>query len=174
MANNSAPPAMQPFIARTKSRLQALEEDAVTLRKELARHPIPDKAVFVDGPAYNATPSITGAYMPPGASVRHNNTTGLVEVTVSATIRAANFGGAGVGVYYDELAPTIINNAPKYGVFNRSEVNNGSEATAGASFTTVFPVRPGTRTFSLFYYANNPDARTYAVIDLATLIVRSI
>lgn len=168
----AAPPAMQPFVTRTNSRLDGLEEVSSNLRYELSRKAVPDKSVFVDAPAYNAGPGTDGVYYPANASVKHHNTTGLVEVTVSATVRAANFGGAGVGVFFDELAPTILNRAPKYGVSKRAE--GVPETTTGASYTTVFSVRPGTRTFSLYYYASNPGSGQTSAIDLATLIVRSI
>lgn len=170
--NVAAPPAMQPFITRTNNRLNGLEDTSSNLRYELSRKAAPDKSVFVDAPAYNPGAGTVGVVFPTDASVVHHNTTGLVEITVSATIRAANFGGAGVGVFFDELAPTIMNGAPKYGVSKRAE--GVPETTTGASYTTVFSVRPGTRTYSLYYYASNPSAGQAAAIDLATLIVRSI
>ena len=169
----AAPPGMQQFITSTDSRLRGLEEQAANIDYTLRQRPAPDRAVFVDGPTHTGPRGTSQVFYPQGASVVHTNTTGLVEVTVSATLRTFAFGGAGVGVYFDELAPTIMNNAPKYGIAHRSE-NPSQQTVTGASYTTVFPVRPGTRTFSLYYYTYNIPENSQSSIDLATIIVRSI
>lgn len=172
MSNVAAPPEMQRFIASTDSRLRGLEENAANINYELRSRAIPDKSVFVDAPEYAAATNTVGIYYPASSSVVHHNTTGLVEVTVSATIRSDNFGGAGVGFYFDQQTPTILNGAPKYGVSKRSE--SATETTIGASYTSVFSVRPGTFTYSLYYYISNRTTTERSAIDLATLIVRSI
>lgn len=168
----SASVGSQPWIRATEERQRVLEDTAANIAYQLEMRPAPDKTVFKEGAAYAGPADTAGTYFPPNSSVVHTNTTGLIEVTVSATLRNSKYGGSGVGVFFDELSPTLLNGAPKYGVSYKTDI---SETVTGASYTSVFSVRPGTREIGLYYFTdNNAGFGSTAAIDMATIIVRSV
>lgn len=168
----SASVGSQPWIRSVETRQNRLEEKARNLEYEVNRRAVPDKAVFTDATPYTGSGSASEVSYPTNSSVVHTNTTGLIEVTVSATLRASDFAGVGVGVFFDELSPTLLNGAPKYGVSYRA---SSGESIMGASYTSVFSVRPGTREIGLYYFTDTTAmSGAIAGIDLATIIVRSV
>lgn len=168
----SASVGSQPWIRSVETRQNRLEEKTRNLEYEVNRRAVPDKTVFTDGTPYVGRPSSNNVIYPANSSVYHTNTTGLIEVTVSATLRTSDFAGAGVGVFFDELSPTFLNGAPKYGVSYRA---SSGESVTGASYTSVFSVRPGTREIGLYYATDTTAmAGSISVIELATIIVRSV
>lgn len=168
----SASEGMQPWIRTTEARQSALEKSAINISYQLDLRAAPDKPVFKDGAPYTGPANVAGTHFPPNSSVVHTNTTGLIEVTVSATLRNSKYGGSGVGVFFDELSPTLLNGVPKYGVSYKTDI---SETVTGASYTSVFSVRPGTREIGLYYFTdNNSGNGATASIDMATIIVRSV
>jgi hypothetical protein len=168
-----APPQMQQWVRQTDGRFSALETANTNLQYQISRLPVPDKTVFTAGPAVSY-PSGGGSYIiPPNSTVQFVNSTGLIEVTASASMFAANYGSIGVGFYIDGATPVVQNYAPQFGVqFNDSTGTAGGSST-GMSYTIAIPVRPGLHTAGLFYFPNNTGTGTSQVVSSA-LIVKGI
>jgi hypothetical protein len=165
-----APPQMQPWIRQTEARLSGLQTDNTNLQYAISRLPVRDKTVFTAGPAVSY-PSGGGSYIiPANSTVQFINTTGLIEVTVSASMTANFYGSIGAGFYIDGATPVIQNYAPQFGVqFNDSTGTSGG-STAGMSYTIAIPVRPGLHTAGLFYFPNNTGTGTSQIYSSAIIV----
>lgn len=177
MAVFGAPKELQSWLGQTDSRLEVAESNLSSLQQGLAQIPQPDKSVFTT-PAlgtFATTGSAAQVFYPASNTVIYSNTTGLMEVTITATLRTFNGARLGVGFYYDLLTPIINNGVPQYGV-----ADSGASTTAwtsyGSSYSFVFPVRPGSYTCGIYYYSDNTmnPASSQAYVDYAQLIVRSV
>lgn len=167
-----APKEMQPWIRTVDSRQTKLDSGIRNLTRQVESRSVPDVAVFVDGAAHEGAAGKAVVTYPANSSVRHTNTSGLIEVTVSATMRSAHYGVAGVGFFLTGSSPTLLNGVPKHGVAFQGGV---TEMRNGTSYTSVLSIRPGTHEFSMYYYTDTTtDAASTAAIDLATIIVRPL
>lgn len=168
----AAPKEMQPWIREVDTRQSKLSNGIRNLTTQVERRNVPDTAVFVDGASHEGVPNKATITYPANSSVRHTTTTGLIEVTVSATMRSANYGVAGVGFFFAGSSPTLLNGVPKHGVAFQGGV---TEMRNGTSYTSVLSLRPGTHELSMYYYTDTTTEETsIAAIDLATIIVRPL
>lgn len=169
----NAPPELQPWIRSTENRLDQLETDGVNLRAQIAQIPVRDKVVWTTGPNTAYANATVGSYIPSNSTVQFMNTTGLIEVTISAALQASYYGSIGAGFYLDGAPVQLSNYAPLYGV--QMSDNSNAVSNTGMSYTQVFAVRPGMHSAGIFYYVkNNGGASAVSQINSSTLIVKGV
>ncbi len=172
-----APKELQPWLTQTDSRLAVAETNLSGIQQGLAQIPQPDKTVFINPVIQGFTTPGSAAQVvyPASNTVKYNNTTGLMEVVLSCSLRTFAGGRVGVGFYYDLLTPTVSNGMPQYGMAD-SGASTSVYTFFGSSYNFVLPVRPGAYTCGVYYYSDNTSdpANSQGLIDYAQLIVRSV
>jgi hypothetical protein len=136
------------------------------------------------GPGHGRTPHTAGSdhlrsgqpvgsAFPANSTVKFTNTTGLIEVTISASLAATLNGAIGAGFFIDGNPATVVNGGPANGVQFRDATNTAGGSGTGMSYTVAIPIRKGFHSASIFYTANNPGSATSQILS-ASLLVKSL
>lgn len=173
MTFTSAPPQMQPWVRATDNRLDDLDQSVYDLNNALSLIGVPDKTVYVPGPAASYAGGVIGTAIPANSTVQFVNSTGLIQVTISASLLATLNGSIGAGFFLDGAGPYVNNNFPVNGVQFRDATNTSAGSGTGMSYTVAIPIRKGLHTAGIFYNANNPGSGTGQILS-SSLIVRSV
>lgn len=161
---------MQPWVRQTDSRLDTAESNIANLTYQLANTRVPDKAVYTSGPAASYPSGTTAYAIQATSTVQFVNTTGLIEVTITATMAATTYGSIGAGFYLDGALPVILNYAPQFGVQFIDPTGTAGGSGSGMSYTIAIPVRPGLHTAGIFYSPNNTGTGTSQIVSSSILV----
>lgn len=172
----SAPPGMQPWIRETDLHIDKLGNTANGIQQLIDTVPRRDFTVFTDGPAMSWDINVPQTIIDlPNVSVQVTCTTGLLEVTTSATLRASTQSSVGVGFYFDTDSPVLEGDYPQ----NGTSIGTDSYTTVrtATSYVKTIPVQKGTYRLNMFYVVktgpDTPVLGNTAVIN-SSLIARGV
>jgi hypothetical protein len=164
---------MQPWVRATDAHLGALDQATSDMANQISSLYVPDKTAYVPGPAASYAAGVINQFIPASSTVQFVNNTGLIQVTISASLSAALNGSIGAGFYLDGTPLSVVNSVPSYGVQFRDTTNTAGGSGTGMSYTVAIPVRKGLHVAGIFYNVNNVGSGTSQILS-STLIVQGV